>query len=249
MLNYPQIFFLISLLVLWFASQAGVLLRRRAGLREEQREEFGVVQAAILTLLALIIGFMFSMAVSRYDLRKTYEEAESNAIGTEYLRVGLLPAQSAAQVHSQLKRYVQLRILFYQARNDGGLGQINADTRKLQDEMWSEVQSAAVAQAIPTAALAVAGMNEVLDSQGRTQAAWWNRIPVSAWVLVVAIAILSTAFVGYSARYAGLRSVLLAVLPLAISISFFLIADIDSPRRGFIAVTAENLVSLAQSLP
>ena len=42
------------------------------------------MQAATLTLLGLIIGFSFSMAIGRYDLRRTYEEAEANAIGTEY---------------------------------------------------------------------------------------------------------------------------------------------------------------------
>ncbi|WP_334397930.1 hypothetical protein [Bradyrhizobium sp. AZCC 2289] len=52
---------------------------------------FNTVQAATFTLLALIIGFTFSMAVSRYDQRKTLEEAEANAIGTEYLRADLLP--------------------------------------------------------------------------------------------------------------------------------------------------------------
>jgi hypothetical protein len=54
------------------------------------------VQAAILTLLGLIIGFSFSMAVSRYDLRKTYKDAEANAIGTEYVRAGPVPAANAA---------------------------------------------------------------------------------------------------------------------------------------------------------
>jgi len=56
------------------------------------------VLAASLTLLALIIGFSFSMAVSRYDQRKNYEEAEANAIGTEYLRANLLPADDATRV-------------------------------------------------------------------------------------------------------------------------------------------------------
>jgi len=50
------------------------------------------------------------MAVVRYDLRKTYEEAEANAIGTEYVRAGLLPAADAAQVQVQLRNYTDLRI-------------------------------------------------------------------------------------------------------------------------------------------
>ena len=69
---------------------------RRRPVRKDEREDLDIVQTAILTLLALIIGFSFSMAVSRYDVRKTYWEAEANAIGTEYLRADLLPVESVA---------------------------------------------------------------------------------------------------------------------------------------------------------
>jgi len=38
------------------------------------------------------------MAIGRYDPRKNYEEAETNAIGTEYVWAGLLRADNAAKV-------------------------------------------------------------------------------------------------------------------------------------------------------
>jgi hypothetical protein len=184
MLNYPRIFFLFSFLVLWLSAQIGASLRRGRPLKEEERDDFSVVQAATLTLLGLIIGFSFSMAISRYDLRKTYEEAEANAIGTEYVRAELLPASDATAVRDQLRKYLDLRILFYLTRNQGELRQIDANTAQLQTEMWSAVQVPAVAQPTPVIALAVAGMNDVLNSQGYTQAACWNRIPTSAWGLL-----------------------------------------------------------------
>jgi anti-sigma-K factor RskA len=217
-------------------------------LRDDERDDFGVVQTATLTLLGLIIGFSFSMAVSRYDLRKTYEEAEANAIGTEYVRAGLLPVADAAAVQAQLRKYTDLRIQFYRTRNHGELLQIDADTAQLQTKMWSAVQAPALAQPTPVIALAVSGMNDVLNSQGYTQAAWWNRIPKAAWSLMVGIAIACNLLVGYGARTAGAKSGLLIVLPLVVSISFLLIADIDSPRGGFIHVAPQNLVSLQQSL-
>jgi hypothetical protein len=74
-----------------------------------EREDLDIVQTAILTLLALIIGFSFSMAVSRYDLRKTYEEAEANAIGTEYLRADLLPGESVTAVRDLIRKWLDLR--------------------------------------------------------------------------------------------------------------------------------------------
>lgn len=208
-----------------------------------------MVQAATLTLLGLIIGFSFSMAVSRYDLRKHCEEAEANAIGTEYVRAGLLPAGNAALVRSDLGKYLDLRILFYRTRNASELLKVNDDTAHLQAALWSAVQSAALAQPTPVIALAVSGMNDVLNSQGYTQASWWNRIPISAWALMVAIAICCNVLVGYGARTSETKASLLFVLPLVVSISFLLIADIDSPRGGLIHVRPQNLMALSQSLP
>src|ERR1035438_1605046 len=249
MLSYPRIFFLVSLLVLWVAAQVGTWLRRRRPLNQGEREDFNVVEAATLTLLGLIIGFSFSMAITRYDLRKNYEEAVANAIGTEYVRTGLLPAADAPGVRGQLEKYLELRLRFYRTRDEHDLSQINADTARLQNEMWSAVQAPAVKQPTPVIALAVAGMNDVLNSQGYTQAAWWNRIPGSAWTLMIAIAVCCNLLVGYGAHGAGIKSGLLFILPLVISIAFLLISDIDSPRRGFINVVPQNLASLQRSLP
>jgi len=240
--------FLPSVLLLWLSAQFGTSLRRRRALSDGERDDFNLVQAATLTLLGLIIGFTFSMAVARYDQRKNYEEAEANAIGTEYVRAGLLPATDAAAVQAQLRKYLDLRILFYRTRSEGELGPIDADTAQLQGGMWSAVQVSALARPDPVMALVVSGMNDVLNSQGYTQAAWWNRIPVSAWGLLLLTAICCNVLVGYGARGAGIGARLLMVLPVVVSISFLLIADIDSPRGGLIHVAPQNLVSLYESL-
>lgn len=243
--DMPLLLFVISLVVLWCSVWIGVKLR---GFHPEEPEEFSVVLGASLTLLGLIIGFTFSMAVSRYDQRKNYEEEEANAIGTEYVRTDLLPASSATNVRSLLGRYLAQRILFYMAPDTRELAQINDATSHLQTELWAAVRAPALAQPSPVVALAVSGMNDVLNSQGYTQAAWWNRIPIEAWVLMAVIAICANALLGYVSRQPRKRRPLLLVLPLLISVSFFLIADIDSPRRGLIRLRPQNLISLSHSL-
>ena len=110
------------------------------------------------------------------------------------------------------------------------------------------VKAPAIAQPTPLSALAVAGMNDVINTQGYTQAAWWNRIPLSAWLLVVSIAMCATLLVGIGTKRGGTVPRVLLILPLVISMALFLIADIDSPRQGIIRVVPENLESLAQSL-
>ena len=158
---------------------------------EDERENFTIVLSATLTLLGLIIGFSFSMATSRYDQRKNYEEEEANAIGTEYVRAGLLDSQDTERVQGLLKKYLARRMLFYTVGSER-LPQVNSDTEQLQQQMWSVVQSATRSKPSPVTALVASGMNDVLNSQGYTQAAWWNRIPTAAWSLMAAIALCAT---------------------------------------------------------
>jgi hypothetical protein len=188
------------------------------------------------------------MAISRYDQRKNYEEAEANAVGTEYVRADLLPAADTAKVRALLGTYLNQRVLFYTTRDPHQLSQIDSQTAQLQAELWAAVRAPVVAQPTPLGALAVAGMNDVLNSQGYTQAAWWNRIPTAAWGLMAAIAICCNLLVGYGVRGQKASPPLLLVLPLVASIAFFLIAEIDSPRGGVIRVSPQNLIRLSEPL-
>jgi hypothetical protein len=151
-------------------------------------------------------------------------------------------------VRSVLMSYLDARISFYVVTDDKQLQEINIRTARLQSELWSIVRDASAAQPTPLAALAAAGMNDVLNSEGYTQAAWWNRIPVSAWLLMLTIAAIGNLLVGYGAENVKAESVLLMVLPCVLAISFLLIADIESPRGGIIRVVPQNLSSLAESL-
>ena len=119
-------------------------------------------------------------------------------------------------------------------------------TAQLQAALWSAVRKSSAAQPTPVEALAIAGMNDVMNSQGYTQAAFWNRIPTAAWFFMAIIALCSNALMGYRSGKAGPG--LLLVLPLIVSFAFLLIADIDAPRHGLIEVRPQNLESLANSL-
>jgi hypothetical protein len=120
----PFLVLTLSFVVLWLSAGVGVALRNRRPPDEDMSHDLDALVAATLTLLGLIIGFSFSMASNRYDQRKNYEEAEANAIGTEYLRADLLPTADAARVRSLLVNYLDQRILFYKTGKGDQLRQI-----------------------------------------------------------------------------------------------------------------------------
>jgi hypothetical protein len=177
----PIVVFAIVLVAQIITAYIGHFFRKRAhSFKQGERHDFNIVQAATLTLLALIVGFSFSMAVSRYDQRKTLEEAEANAIGTAYLRADLLPGDGGSRTRELLKKYLDLRIAFYEEGNAHRVAEIDQQTASVQGDPWSAVLPAAASQPTQIMALVVSGMNDVINAQGYTPAAWWNRIPVGA---------------------------------------------------------------------
>ncbi len=121
-------------------------------------------------------------------------------------------------------------------------------TDELQDALWNAVLPTARSQPSPSIALVVSGMNDVLNSQGYVQAAWWNRIPYPTWALMAAIALCANVLVGFGMRNFKKNVGLFMIFPFVTSISFFLIADIDSPRGGVIRIEARNLITLQQNI-
>ena len=118
----------------------------------------------------------------------------------------------------------------------------------MQNELWSAIRGPVKAEPNPVAALVAQGMNDVFNSQGYTQAAFWNQIPSAAWGLMAAVAIGCNLLVGWGSHHVKGGSRLLFILPLVVGVAFMLIADIDAPRQGIIRVQPQNLIALAESL-
>jgi len=246
LVDRPLLLLAVSLVALLLAAMLGVAAEKAwSPVKASDHNELAIVQSAALTLLGLIVGFTFAMAISRYDQRKNLEEAEANAIGTEYLRVGLMPDSAADSARSALKRYLDLRIRHYLATDQGELARIGAERAKLEADLWAAMRSQSEASPTAITMLVAWGLNDVFNSTDATAAAWLDRIPIPAWWLLALIALGANMTLGFGARR---FNALLLVVPLAASVSFFLIADIDSPRGGVVEVPPLNLLRLAKSL-
>ena len=204
--NYPFAILVLSFGGLWLCAKCGTIAQRmQRNLDEEDRKDLNTVAAATLTQLGLIIAFTFSTAVSRYEF------------GSNHLRVGLIPTEVAERARHLLSQYLQQRVLRYQSRDihQVRLKWIDTNTAMVENEMWLLTKTSTKDLSGPIAALVLAGMNDVLNSHGYTQAAWANRIPSAAWALMILTAGVCSFLIGYGAHRA--RMLTLLVLPLAVA--------------------------------
>ena len=245
LMDRPWPVLVVSIVALWLSAWIGANALRTRAAEDAASTYYDIILGATLGLLSLIIGFSFSMAISHFDQRKSYESAEANAIRTAYLRADLLPPADASTLRALIGKYLEQRIMFYEIADEEALPPINARTDQLQADLWSIIRTSAMS--FPLAVIAV---NDMLNARSSAEASWANRISLEAWTLMAAIAICGNALVGYGARKFSARTIPILILPtvFVISISLYLIDDIDSPRSGLIAVGPENLRLLAAAL-
>lgn len=245
--DYPMLTFAATLLVLTAAVYLGAWLTHGLTVHEEQRGHLSQITGASLSILALLIGFSFSAAISRYDLRKSCEQEEANAVASEYDLAGLLPDADASQLRVDLRRYIDLRVAFYEAKSQADVPPIRAQREKLEGEMWAIVYRNVEASKSPIMAQVVSGLNAVTSRPGYSQAAALDRIPTAAWTLIAMLAVLCCVLLGYGTQ-TGKPVALRLVVPAFVALCFFFIATLDSQRRGMIRVLPENLIRVQHSI-
>jgi len=251
-LNEWLIFAIVIVLFL-SANEIGFRLgwRTQSKSNEPTRSQVNMLQAASLGLLALLLGFTFSMALTRFDTRKQLVLEEANAIGTTYLRAQLLPDQARTEVSNLLRRYVDVRLEFYRAGiNQNSLQWVDDDKGKLHSALWSYAIATGGQdpRAIPTG-LFIQSLNEVIDLHAKRVTAMENHVPESIFVLLLLVATLSLGLVGYGAGMGRDRNVLPTVISvILIALVILLIMDLDRPRRGLIKVSQQSMVHLQESL-
>jgi len=244
----PAVFFLGSFLLLWIGIAIGSRVRRmRQQSVESESKIISVLEGALLTLFGLLMGFTFSMAVSRYDLRRQLPVKEANAIGTTWLRSSTLPEPLRTQTQDLLRQYVAIRIRFLAAGHDvEEMKQSLARTADLQARLWSSASNFAVEHRDPITALFISTLNDSIDVTEERTAAFENRIPDEAWVLLLFIGFASTVVVGMNVS--SHSQVLRVLLPFVIAGALAMTLDMDSPRYGFVKVSQPSMERLAQQV-
>lgn len=226
--------------------------RRRAGADEGLQSHMSALQAALLGLLALLLGFTFAMAVARFDTRKALVLEEANAIGTTYLRAQLLPPPHRQELLHLLRTYVDARLAFY----DAGIDRVRLDaahttTIGLQEQLWRV--TVALAEHDPHSVpigLFIQALNDVIDLHEKRLRALENHVPETVLVLVFGVAAVALGFIGHSCGLSGgtRRFASTALVAALIVLVLAIILDLDRPRRGLIKVSQDSMVRLKATL-
>ena len=220
-------------------------------LPDSAKSQVLAISGAIFGLLALFLGFTFSMSLGRFDQRRELVVREANAIGTTYLRSKLLPEPDRHAVATLLRSYVDARLDFYNLRDDQGQFRNVIDrTEKLQNDLWVQVATVVKKDDRPvTTGLFIQSLNEVIDLHAERVAAMENHVPESVLLLLFLVALLSAMLVGYSCGLAKRRHLFsTSIVALLIGIVSIAIIDLDRPTRGLVRVSQNSMIQLHDSM-
>jgi hypothetical protein len=248
--EYPlwQIF-LVGLGVICASVEVGCWLAKNAG--QQSSGNVSTLEGAVLGLLALMIGFTFSMALSRFEARRDAVLNEANAIGTTALRARLLPDPHRTETIKLLREYVKLRLDITQrpvSRVD--LAQAIERSNAIQEALW-QLAKAAIAKdngMVPTG-LFIQTLNEMIDSQAKRLAALRNRVPNIVILALFGVAAVGGGFAGYAAGFEKRHFRLpVYVTSLVVAAVIMLILDLDRPGSGFIDVSQQPMIDTAAGI-
>ena len=215
---------------------------------ERESKIVTVLEGALLTLFGLLIGFTFSMAVSRYDTRKSLVLTEANAIGTTWLRTALLTEPTRSEEQSLLRQYVQQRCR--SSLRAGHDRAADGDSLKrsydLQARMWAVASITLRIIRTVTTSLFLSTLNDSIDVSEERTAANENRIPPEAWWMLLFVGFAATLLVGLDVRARSWA--LQATLPFVLAGALGMTMDMDSPRYGLIRITQPSMDRVAQQI-
>jgi hypothetical protein len=248
----PLVLFAVVYGSLIAASEIGFRIGRLRQPRTDEKayhlEE--AVQTASLGLMALLLGFSFSLAASRYDSRNQVIVHEANAITTAYFDAELLPEPHRSEMAATFRRYVVLRIHAYDLGTE-----VAADSAirswKLQEVLWKEGMAAARDQRVPPEfATAVSrSLSQVADTSEAAMSAFENRLPESMVMLLFAVAGIATWIAGYCDGERARRLILVIFIqPLLIALVITVITDMDEPFTGWLHVIKSPLERAQESM-
>ena len=236
-------------------------LGRRVGIRQTAkhgaaaRAGVGVADSAVYALLALLLGFAFSGATTRFDQRRDLIISEASAISTAWQRIDALPAETRGPIRAQFQRYVDALIASYVDAAPPGSPKESQQLAALSatsNDLWTGSMAAVLAPGgEPARMLLLPSLNEMFDVVDRERFARRMHPPPIIWIMLAISALAASLFAGYGMSTAPKRNWIFHIgIAATISIVTFVIVDLEYPRLGIVRIDAfdQELVRLRSTL-
>jgi len=245
--------------VFFIAVLCVVELGRRLGLRHRKEDGegstsgFGAIEGAVFGLMGLLIAFTFSGAASRFEARRQLILQETNAIGTAYLRLDLLPGTAQPKLREDFRRYLDTRIAVFRSLPDMEAAKSEmARATSLQGDIWAQAVAACKESTSPAVmSLVMVALNEMFDITTARQVALKTHPPIVIFAMLAALVLAGSVLAGYALSSRRERSVA-HILGYAVILTFvvYVIVDLEFPRYGLIRIDTadEVMVELRRSM-
>ena len=239
--------------VLVAASEFGFWVKKRMArsIPDIGKADIALIIGAVLTLLALLLGFTYSMSEGRFEERRQLVIDEANAIGTTYLRAKTLPEPRSSEIQGLLRRYTALRVEIAGKMGDDPekIPEMYNREKKLQSMLWSHAAVLARENPNPVISAFFAPLNEMIDLHTKRVAAFRNRVPFPIYVVLLIVSVVALWLIGYYLGAHRQRGLIVAGLfALLVASVMWLIMDLDQPVRGAIRTSQQSLIELNQDL-
>ncbi|WP_291298069.1 hypothetical protein [Elioraea sp.] len=238
-----MLLFVVLVLLLMAVTEFGYRIGRRAFERraadEPARSGIGFIVGGILGLLAFLLGITLSLAEGRHDERRAVVLDEANAIGTAWLRAGVIGGEEGARMQRALVDYTEVRIRVYRdIRTRADADRLDAETAALQTTLWETATVVARAAPTPISGLMLAALNETFDLAMTQKRYFTERVPPHILRLLLWTSIIAVGAMGYHFGVGGTRQLVMSTLLLVLWASaIVLIIDINRPRQGTVTVS------------
>jgi len=238
--------------IMALGAELGYRLGRKGRQKSDEatRTQITSIQAATLGLLALLLGFTFAMALSRFEYRKQMVVEESNAIGTAALRSQFLPSSRDAEVSELFRRYVEIRLesVLHTLQGSSARERLDREVRQIQHQLWRIANEAAETEPRSISlGLFTHAMNELIDIKSKRDIAVANHVPESVLLFLLAFAVLAAVVLGYGNGLAGGRLISLTAAYCAIVVLvILLIIDLDHPQQGLARTSQQSMIQLRE---
>ncbi len=232
------------------AAEFGNWIGRRNRAAEARGDDFGTLTAAALGLLALLIAFSFSIALSRFDLRQDLVLEEANAIGSTANFARMLPEPAQGPILGLLRDYAAIRVTLGVSPDPSKMERDVAQSLDIQTKLWRHAVavSEAAPQSLPVNRF-VASLNEMNNIHERRVTVLRYRVPGAVMAILICVAMVAMGFTGYNSGLAGAKRRLPDfIMSLTLAVLITLIVDLDEPSQGLIRVPVQPLLDAARGI-